>query len=165
MRLLTYLLKTFSIHSPISTWTRLDWTGLSWPVTQLQISHAKKTQQDFLVAACFILHVHFNNHFIHFKSSLPWRENRLDLPSCPLSSSDDTTAMDKNHQFVWVGKGIMTHEDEGKRLFGFEVILWGRQTDINEVTMACERGPSSVASLTLAESKQQKASNRTLVEK
>ena len=103
--------------------------------------------------------------FIHFKSSLPWRENRLDLPSCPLSSSDDTTAMDKNHQFVWVGKGIMTHEDEGKRLFGFEVILWGRQTDINEVTMACERGPRSVALLTLAESKQQKASNRTLVEK
>lgn len=65
-----------------------------------------------------------------------------DPPSCPLSSSDDTAAMDKNHQFVWVGKGIMTHEDEGKWLFGFEVILQGRQAGINKVTMACERGPA-----------------------
>ena len=114
----------------------------------------KKTQQDCLVAACFILHMHFLFHIF------PTMER--DPPSCPLSSSDDTAAMDKNHQFVWVGKGIVTHEDEGKWLFGFEVILQGRQADINEVTMACERGPrfsSLILRLppsipTLAESKQ-----------
>ena len=101
--------------------------ALSWPVTQLLISHAKKKKKKKIQhAAYFICTFCWTIGNFHFTLSLSWRETRISPPSCPLSSSDNTTAMDKNHQFVRVGESIVTHEDEGMWLVGFEVML---QTD------------------------------------